>query len=160
MRNSSLWVGYWVLVFVKLTGIGNDGIGSVVMSLVEDYPQARPTSVGVDFKRLHKIGIGRNRCCGAQALQVIKQLLAPIIPGDCHLLLACVPAGCQFMQGSGYLCELGDESAIVSHEPKELLDLGDIGRGRAFSNSIYFAFVSCYSLGRDNVPQVCNSPVE
>ena len=63
------------------------------------------------------------------------------------------------MQGSGYLCELGDGLAVITHEPKETSDLSG-GWGRPFSNSIYFAFVSSYSLGRGNVPKVCNLPAE
>ena len=46
-----------------------------------------------------------------------------------HLLLACVFARYQFVQGLGYPYELGDELAIVSHEPKKTLDLGDSGEG-------------------------------
>ena len=67
---------------------------------------------------------------------------------------------CLFMQGSSYLCKLRDEPVIVSHEPKKTLDLGDGGGGRPFSNSIHFACIGCYSLGGDNVPQVCYLPVE
>ena len=56
------------------------------------------------------------------------------------------------MQGSGYLHELRDETAIVSCEPRKTLDLSDGGGGRPFSNSIYFAVISCYSLGRQCAP--------
>ena len=85
------------------------------MHLVED----RPTNVSVQYKMLHKIGIGKNGCCGAQALQVIRRLPAPVIPGDGHLLLTCVLAGHQIMQGLGHLHELGDEAVIVSCELKK-----------------------------------------
>ena len=78
------------------TGMGNDGISPIIMSLVEDSPQARPTSINVQFrrfckmslvedspqarptnidvqfKRLCKIGIGKNGHHGTQVLQVIK----------------------------------------------------------------------------------------
>ena len=43
---------------------------------------------------------------------------------------------------------------------KETWHLSDGGVGRPFSNSIYFAFIGCYSLGRENVPYVWNLPVE
>ena len=33
------------------TGIGNDDFSSVIMSLVEDSPQARPASISVQFKK-------------------------------------------------------------------------------------------------------------
>ena len=54
------------------TGIGNGGIGSVIMSLVEDSPQTRLTSISVQFKRLGEIGIGKNGHHGAEMLQVIE----------------------------------------------------------------------------------------
>ena len=114
----------------------------------------------MELERLCKISIGKNRQCGAQMLQVIKRLLAPIVPGDGCLLLACIFTRCQFVQGSGYLCELGDELKVVTCEPKETLDLSDSGWGRPFSNSIYFAFICHYSLGQDNVAKVCNLPME
>ena len=41
-------------------GIGDNGISPVVTSLVEDSPQTRPPSNDVQFKRLRKIGIGKN----------------------------------------------------------------------------------------------------
>ena len=68
-------------------GIGNDGISTIIMSLVEDSPQARPTSVSMEFKRSGEIGRGKNRCCGAQMLQIIRELLTPVIPHDSHFLL-------------------------------------------------------------------------
>ena len=62
------------------------------------------------------------------------------------------------MQGLGYWHELGDEPAVITHEPQETLDLSDGGGDRPISNSIYFAFIGHYSLGRGNVPYVCNLP--
>ena len=50
------------------------------------------------------------------------------------------------MQGSGYLCELGDKFMIIPHEPKKAPDLSDSGGGGQFSDSIYFSLISCYSL--------------
>ena len=37
------------------TGIGDNGIGPVIISLVEHSPQARPTSISVQFKGLLKL---------------------------------------------------------------------------------------------------------
>ena len=37
------------------TGIGDDGISFVVMSLVEDSHQTRSASIGMQFKRLSKL---------------------------------------------------------------------------------------------------------
>ena len=64
------------------------------------------------------------------------------------------------MHGLGHLCELGDELAVVTCKPKKTSNLSDGDGHRPFSNSIYFAFVGHYSLGRDNVPQICNLPVK
>ena len=61
------------------TGIDNDGISSVIMTMVEDWPQAKPTSVGVEFKRPLKISVGKNKCHGAQTHHIIEQLLTPAI---------------------------------------------------------------------------------
>ena len=36
------------------TSISNDGISAIIMNLVEDSPQARPTSVSVQFKSFMK----------------------------------------------------------------------------------------------------------
>ena len=99
------------------TGIGNDGISPIIKSLIEGSPQTRPASISVQFKRLHKIGVGKNGCCGTQVLQVIKGPLAPAVPGDGCLLLTCVSTGHQFVQGLGYLCE----SVIEPNEPKKAI---------------------------------------
>ena len=64
------------------------------------------------------------------------------------------------MQGLGHLCELGDEPVVITCEPQETSDLCDGGWDRPFSNSIYFALIAYYSLGRDNVPQICDLPAE
>ena len=133
-------------------GIGNDGIITVIMSLVEDSPQARPASVSVQFERPHEISIGMNGHCGAQALQVIKGPLTHVIPSDSHLLLACSFARCQFMQGSSYLYKLGNELSVIPHKPQKTLDLSDGGGGRPFLYSIYFAVISGYSLSRNDIP--------
>ena len=60
------------------------------------------------------------------------------------------------MQGFGYLHKCGNEPAAGTRKPKETLDLHDSGGGRPF----YLTFIDCYSLSRDNVPQVCNLPAE
>ena len=64
------------------------------------------------------------------------------------------------MQGSGHLHKLGDALTVITYKPQETSDLCDDGGGRPFSYSIYFAFISHYSLGRGNVPQLCDLPVE
>ena len=71
-------------------GVGNDSICTIIMSLVEDSPLSRPTSIGFEFKRPGEICISKDRCHGAQALQVIKGPLAPAIPCKRHFLLACI----------------------------------------------------------------------
>ena len=60
------------------------------------------------------------------------------------------------MQGLGYLFKLGDELAVITCKLQETLNLCDSGGGRPFSNNVYFAFIGCYSLGRDIVPQACD----
>ena len=60
-------------------GIGDEGISPIIMGLVEDSPQARPTSVSMQLERLSKVGIGQNRQCGTQTLHFIKGLLASVI---------------------------------------------------------------------------------
>ena len=105
------------------TCIGDGSISPILM---------RPASIGEQFKRLSKSGIGKNGCCGAQAPQVIKRLLVITIPGDGHPLLTCILIRCHFVQGMGYLCELGDEPMIVSHEPKKALELSDGGGAGPF----------------------------
>ena len=81
------------------TGMGNDGISIIIMTLVEDSPQARPASICMEYKRSGEIRIGKNRCHGAQVLQVIKGPLTPVIPPDSHFPLACIFTLGQFMQG-------------------------------------------------------------
>ena len=135
------------------TGVGG-GISPIIMRLVEDMLQVRPTSIGVQFKRLSKIGIGKNGCCGAQALQAIKEPLAPVIPGGGHPFLTIVLAGCQFMQGSGYLDELRDEPVIVSHEPKKALDLSDGGGVGDFLIAYIFPHQSLFLGQRQCAPGI------
>ena len=67
-------------LFQTLTGIGNDSICTINMSLVEDRPQARPTSISMEFKRFGEIGISKNR--------FIKGPLTPVILHDNCFLLA------------------------------------------------------------------------
>ena len=47
-----------------LVGIGDDGISPIVMGLVEDSPQARPTNISLKPEGLGTVGIGKNRHCG------------------------------------------------------------------------------------------------
>ena len=46
------------------SGIGDDGIGPIIMGLVEDSPKTIPTSIGVQLEGLGKVGIGENRHSG------------------------------------------------------------------------------------------------
>ena len=92
----------------------------------------RPTNIIMQFKRLSKISIGKNGPCGAQMFQFIEGPLAPAVPGDGHPLLAYIFARHLFMQGLGYLHELGDKLVIVPHEAKNVLDLSDGGGGGPF----------------------------
>ena len=86
-------------------------LSPIVRSLIENSPQTRPTSIGMQFKRPRKIGIGKNRCCGAQALQLVKCLLAPVIPNDCSLLPAYIFTRHQLMQEVGLPVHyLGDDT--------------------------------------------------
>ena len=141
-------------------GIGYDSIGTIIMSLIEYSPQLRSTSVSMQFKGPRKISKGKNRCHGAQALQPIKHLLAPVIPSNHGLCPTHVLTRCQLMQGMGHLCEFGDKSTTISHEPMETTDFSNSGGGGPIFDGIYPSLISHYSLGRDNVPQICNLPAE
>ena len=64
------------------------------------------------------------------------------------------------MQRLHYLHELRDEPPIAHSEPQAAPDLSDGGGvGSPFDNT-YFLFVSHYTLGRDDVPQVCDLSAE
>ena len=136
--------------------IGNNGIHTVIMCLVEDSPQAIPASIGVELKRPHEISIGNNGCCGAQALQVIKGALAPVIPHDNHLPLVHIFTRCQFMQGSSYLHELGNEPPV--NPRKHQTSVTVVGVGHLLIAPI--TLIAGYFLGRDDMLQVGNYPVE
>ena len=142
------------------TSIHNDGISSIITSLVEDSPQARPTSISMELKRPCEISIGKNRHCGAQVLQVIKGLLTPVTPCDSHFLLVCIFTWCQFMQGLSYLHELWNKPPVIPHKTQKTSDLSDISRGRSFLNSINFTVFGGYFLGRNHMPQVDDLPSE
>ena len=62
------------------SSVGYDCIHAILMGLVEDSSQVRPTGIGMELKRLGKVCIGKDRCSGAQPFQVIKGLLVPVIP--------------------------------------------------------------------------------
>ena len=111
----------------------------IITGVVEDSPQARPTSICVQLERLGRVGIGQNECCGAQTLEFIECLLVPVIPGDGCPHFTCVFAGCQFVQGSGYLQELGDTLLIVPCESKKAPDLDDGGGGEPLLIAIIFS---------------------
>ena len=60
---------------------------AIFMGLVENSSQARLTSISVELERLGEIGISKNRCSGTQSLQIIKGLLAPVVPLNGSLVL-------------------------------------------------------------------------
>ena len=72
------------------TSIGYYCIHAILMGLVEDNSQARPTSNSVELERLAEVCIGKDRCCGAQPFQVIKRQLAPVILLNGSLFLASI----------------------------------------------------------------------
>ena len=84
LKSKKLQFVDWVmgLSHGKTAGIGDDGIHPVITDLVQDSPQTRPASIGVQLEQLSKVGIGWDGYCGAQMLQFIEQLPAPVIPGD------------------------------------------------------------------------------
>ena len=129
------------------------------MHLQEDGPRPDPQALVCSLKGL-KISIGKNRQCGTQAVHLIKCLLAPAIPTDCNLPPACVFTRCQLMQGLDYLCELGYEQAIIFCEPKRTSDFSKSGVGGPIFDGIYLSLIGHYSLGRDNVSQICDLSVE
>ena len=142
------------------TSIGYDCIHDIFIGLVEDSSQARPTSIGVELKRLGEVCISKDRCSSTQPLQVIKCLLAPVIPPKWQ------PFSCQhshprkLIQGFGYLHEFWDKLPIISHESQETLNLCDICQDWPLLDCFYLAFVGCYALGRDYMRQVGNLPWE
>ena len=96
---------------------------------------------------------------GAQIFQVIEGPLAPVIPGDGCPFLVCFFTRHQFMQGSGYLHELGDKLGIAPHEPQKLRTSMMVVGWAIFDNT-YFPLVSCYALGGDDVSHISNLPAE
>ena len=58
------------------------------------------------------------------------------------------------MQRPCHLYKFGDESAVVSREPQKSLDLHDICRCGPVLDSLNFALISGYSLGRNDMPQI------
>ena len=64
------------------------------------------------------------------------------------------------MQGPGYLHGFGNKLAIVSCESKKAPDLYDGGRGEPPLDNFSFPFISHYSLGGDDMPQVVDLLVE
>ena len=140
--------------------IGDDGISPIIMCLVEDSPQARPTCIGMQLEGSGKVGIDQNRHCVTLALQFIKGLLASGIPSDGCPLCTCIFTRHQVMQRLGYLHEFWDELVIVPSECQEAPDLSDSGRDGPHFDNTYFFFVSFYTLGRDVVPQVYDLSVE
>ena len=69
------------------TGIGYYSICAILVGLVENSSQTRPTGISVELERSGEIHIGKNGCCGTQSFQVIKGQLAPAVPLDGSLSL-------------------------------------------------------------------------
>ena len=86
--------------------------------------------------------------------------LTPIISHDSHYLLACNFNLGQLMQGSSYLHELRNEPSVIPCKSQKTSDLSNINWGRLFPNGFYFALISGYSLGKDDMPSVGNLPFE
>ena len=72
------------------TGTGYYRICAIVMGLVENSSQTRPTGISIELERLGEICVGKNRCSGTQSFQVIKGLSAPAVPLDGSFFLASV----------------------------------------------------------------------
>ena len=72
------------------TSIGYDCIHTILTGLVEDSSQVRPTSIGVELKRHGEVHLGKDRRSGAQPFQVIKGLLAPVLPPNGSLFLVSI----------------------------------------------------------------------
>ena len=84
----------WVMGFSLCqapTSVGYACIHTILIGLVEESPQARPTSISMELKRPGEICIGKDRCSGAQSFQVIKGLLEPFAPPDGSLFPASIP---------------------------------------------------------------------
>ena len=84
---------YWVMGFSLgqvPTSIGHYCVCAIFMGLVEDSSQTRPTSIGVELKRLGEVHVSKNRWGGTQPLQVFKGLLAPVVPLNGSLFLASI----------------------------------------------------------------------
>ena len=62
----------------------------ILMGLVENSSQARPTDISMEPERLGEICKGKIGHCGTQTLQVIKGLLVPVVSLNGSLLLASV----------------------------------------------------------------------
>ena len=89
------------------TGVGFDSISPIIISLTENGPQPRPASVGMQFKRPRKIGIGKNGHCGAQAAQLTKHLLAPVILNDIAFFLPTFSLDISLCMGQATCANLG-----------------------------------------------------
>ena len=64
------------------------------------------------------------------------------------------------MQGSSHLHELWDKLPIVPGTSQGTLDFSHINWGRPLLAGFYLAFVGGYSLGRYDMPQVGDLPLE
>ena len=107
------------------TSLGYACIHTILMGLIEDSPQARPKSIGMELKRTGEICIGKDRGGGAQSFQVIRGLLTPVAPHDGSLSYQHSDPRLTHA-GLGYLHEFQDKPAIVTHEFQETSHLSDI----------------------------------
>ena len=64
------------------------------------------------------------------------------------------------MQGGITCANFGMNHLYYPIKPKKTSNLSDVSRDRPFFDSIYFTLISGYSLGRDDMPQVGNLPLE
>ena len=147
----------WVVGFSLAqgsTGIGYYCFGAILPSLIEDSPQTSATSVSMKLEWLSKISICKNGCHGMEFLQVIKGLLTPTVPLNGSLLLAHIFTRCYFVQRPCHLDEFGNEPVVVSHKPQKTSDLHNICGCGPVLDSLDFALISGYSLGRNNMPQI------
>ena len=72
------------------SGIGYYSICVILIGLVENNSQTRPTGISVELERLGDICIGKNRCSGTQSFKVIKGLLTSAVPLDGSLFLVSI----------------------------------------------------------------------
>ena len=133
------------------TGIGYYSICAILVGLVENCSQTKPTDISMEPERFGEICIGKNRCAGTQSFQVIEGLLATDVPLYGSLFLASILTQSYLVQGLGNLCEFWDKPTVISCESQKTSDLCDIYGGWPLFDSFYFALINGYSLGRNHM---------